>query len=210
MKRFKWLIATIVVAVFGLLMLTTTFHLAPSKTNTGTQFSLASGNNPNAERVPDVSRVFLHVENRVGIGSTLAWALRRNLEEAGFTVVLLNNHPGPDDYPLLLAGIRDKHGWWTPSYASGSMRIVSRYASYTADIELDKSEIVRLDGTDDQSTLPIQMRMTANVSNRTIGLLSLPAHRRMLVDEPAADIAKFVKKGIDEALKDASESASNE
>jgi hypothetical protein len=210
MKRFRWLILLVILAVFGLIMLTVPFHLASSKTGTSTQFSLASGNNPKAERVPDVSRVFLHVENRVGIGSTLAWALRRNLEDAGFTVVLLNNDPGPDDYPLLLAGIQDKHGWWKPLYAFGSMRIVSRYASYTTDIELDKSEIVRLDGTDDQSTLPIQMRMIATVSNRTIGLVSLPAHRRMLVDEPASDIAKYIKKGVDDALETASETSSNE
>jgi len=210
MKRFKWLIVLVVLAVFGLLTLTTTFHLAQAKTSVNAQSSLASGNNPNAEHVPDMSRVFLHVENRVGIGSALAWALRRSLEEDGFTVVLLNNDPGPDDYPLLLAGIRDKHGWWTPLYASGGTRIVSRYASYTTDIELDRSEIVRLDGTDDQSSLPMQMRMTVEVSNRTIGLVSLPAYRRMLVDEPAADIAEFVKKGTDKALKDASESATNE
>jgi hypothetical protein len=210
MKRFRWLILLVILAVFGLIMLTVPFHVASSKTNTSTQFNRSSANNSNAERDIDTSRVFLHVENRVGVGSALAWALRRHLEEAGFTVVLLNNEPGPDDYPLLLADIRDKHALWTPFYASADLRVVSRYASYTSDIALDNNESIHFDGSDSQGAVPIQMRMTAEVSNSTIGLVTLPAHRRILVDEPASDIAEYVRNSIDEALEKARESESNE
>ncbi len=198
MKRIKWSILVVVLAVFGLLTLTANFHVARSKTGASSQMTRASSSNPNATRTIDMTRVFLHVEKRVGVGSALGAALRRHLENGGFRVILLNNDPGPDDYPLLIAGIRDKHSLWTPFYATADLQVVARYCSYTSDIALDGTEPIHLDGTDDQGTMPLHMNMTIDVQNSTIGLVTLPAHRTMLVDEPAEDIVEYLKTSIEE------------
>ncbi|MCL4691623.1 MAG: hypothetical protein KJ060_03830 [Candidatus Hydrogenedentes bacterium] len=199
MKRIKWSILVVVLAVFGLLTLTANFHVARSKTGASSQMTRASSSNPDATHTTDVTRVRLHVEDRVGIGSALAAALRRHLEEAGFEVYLLNNEPGSDDYPLVLAEVRDKRSFWSPFYATAEVQIAAKYCSYTSDITLGDSESTHFDGSDEQGTLPIHLSMTIDVTNNTVGLVTLPAFRRILVDEPAEDIANYVKTSIEEA-----------
>ncbi len=202
MKRFILPIVIVVLLILTLVSLTANIHLAQSKTTTGTQFSRSSSSQSGVDHTIDVNRVFLHVENRVGIGSALGWAICEDLEQqGGFDVVLLNNDPGADDYPLLLVGIRNKKSFWTPFYAHASLQIVAKYASYTTDISLDESPPINFDGSEEQGNLPIRMTMTVDVTNTTTGLVTLPAHRRMLVQGPASEITQYVRKGIDEALE---------
>lgn len=215
MKRFNWLmVLAIVVVVFGLIMLTATFHLAKSETNSNSTISRSHANFSGSREPLDLRRVFLHVEDRVGLGSTLAWELRRQLEESGgFDVVLVNNAPGPDDFPLLIAGIRDKQSLWTPFYARADFRVAVAYSSYTTDIQLDDNSPFHYDSGEMKYDLPVDMRGEINVTNKASGLICLPAYRRLLVKDPAQSIVKAledsvkaVKEGEARRIEEAAES----
>ncbi|MCC6697769.1 MAG: hypothetical protein IT365_19235 [Candidatus Hydrogenedentes bacterium] len=204
MKRYKWLIAIGVLAVFGLLMLTVNVRLARSATNTSTQFTSAGSPNPNATRVSDLDRVFLHVEDRVGLASALASELRNQLRESGkFTVVLLNNEPGPEDLPLLRVGIRDKRGFWSPFYARTRVKVLARYSSVSTELPLDSGESVTVRGSDEQGRLPIQIRAEIEVDDSTAGLVTLTAYRRMLAKNASDALVDFLRKSVDKTREDA-------
>ena len=206
MKRYKWLIAIGVLAIVGLLLLSVNVRLARSATNTSTQFSGASSPNPNATRVSDLDRVFLHVEDRVGLASVLASELRNQLSESGkFTVVLLNNEPGPEDLPLLRVGIRDKRGFWSPFYARTRVKVLARYSSVSTELPLDSHESVSVRGSDEQGRLPIQFRAEIEVDDSTAGLVTLSAYRSVLAGSAADALVDFLRKNIDKARKDAAE-----
>lgn len=204
MKRYKWVIAIGALAIFALLMLSVNARIARSATNTSTQFSGASSPNPNAARASDLDRIFLHVEDRVGLASVLASELRSQLRESGkFTVVLLNNEPGPEDLPLLRVGIRDKRGFWTPFLAKTRVKVLARYSSVSTEIPLDSHESVFVHGSDEQGRLPIQFRAEIEVDDSTAGLVTLSAYRSVLAKSASDALVDFLRKNIDKAREDA-------
>ncbi|MCC6490824.1 MAG: hypothetical protein IT364_25275 [Candidatus Hydrogenedentes bacterium] len=206
MKRYKWLIAIGVLAAFGLLMLSVNARIARSATNTNSQFSRGDSVNADSTKSVDLNRVFLHVENRVGLGSALAWELKDQLKETGkFTVVLLNNEPGPEDFPLLRVGITEKEGFWTPFYAKTRVKVLARYSSRTSEISLDTNMPFSFDGSKDEGKLPIEVRGEVEVDDSTTGLVTLTAYRGMLAKHVAEAIAGYLRRGIDDVEKKAAE-----
>ena len=214
MKRFKWLILVVVLALFGLIVLTAAFHLARSETNTNSTLSWAAASFSGQREPLDLRRVFLHVEDRVGLGSTLAWELRRQLRESGeFDVVLVNNAPEPDDFPLLVVGIRDKNSLWTPFYSHADFRVAVAYSSYESTIQLDEQRPFNYDSGETRYDMPLDIRGDIQVTNKAVGLMTLPAYRRMLVGEPAEAIVKYLEESVkatkEEAAKRAAKAAEN-
>jgi hypothetical protein len=193
------LAAAVVLLVFAALTATINFQFARAKTNTNASFTKVNGKQAGAQRAKDVGRVFLHVENRIGLGSALAWDLRRQLQEAGgFTVTLVNNDPGPDDFPLVRVAARDEKSFWTPFYAKGTVTILAKYASYTSDIALGGNKSLSFDDSTGQEIVPLVVSMEAKVENSTVGIVSFPAFRKLLVHEAAHDFAEYLRKAIDE------------
>lgn len=191
--------AAIVLLVFAVFSATTTFQFARTKSNTNTSFTKANGQQSAAPRARDFSRVYLHVEDRIGLGGALAWDLRRQLQErGGFIVTLINNDPGPDDFPLLLVAARDDESFWTPFYAKGTVTILAKYASYTSEIALGGNGSLSFDDSTRQEIVPLVVSMEAMVENSTLGIVSFPAFRTLLVHEAAQDFVEFLRKAIDE------------
>ncbi len=115
----------------------------------------------------------------------------------GFRVVLLNGTAGPEDYPLLIVGVQDQKTYWTPFYAGGTLRVLAKYMTYAGDESLGNTNAT-FDGSEAQGAFPMCVIMNTEVSSSSVGVISLPAHRRNLIREPAAEILKYVQESLDE------------
>lgn len=209
MKRFRWFIGIGVLVIAGLIMLTASFHFARSETSTSTSLSRASSYHTGPKKRLDLDRVCLHEQKRVGLGSALAWEICQRLAESGnLQVLLVNNDPESDDYPLLLVDIRDEHILWTPFYGRATFRVVVAYASYTSDIKLEDTAPISFDGSEDEGDLPLRVRGDVKITNTAIGLLTRPGYRRMLAAPAAQAVADYLVESIDAAKKTAAEKAS--
>lgn len=186
-------------AVFG--MITLNIRLAVSATNANTTSSTA--NSFSHGQVTDFDaitrKICFHVNDRVGLASTLSWEIREALRAANrFDVYLVNNEPGTDDRPLLLVEITNPKVLWTPLYGTATFDVKYVYATDTTDPKL-------LHGTDDHfesdavpEKFQLRARGTISVSDTTKGLITLPAYRKHL----AEGAAKTIVEGIVKALND--------
>ena len=147
MKRLVFFFCAILLAMCVLFLLTADFRVARSATQTNTSWSDSNSYNPNAKTETNTRRIFLHVEDRINLANAIALEVLTGLRATGtFDVVLLNNKPDVEDYPLLLIGLRDKRSLWTPFYGRANFRVLVDYASYTSDISLDKKGPIHFDG----------------------------------------------------------------
>ena len=206
---YRFLIVLGIVAVsFGVAAGTLNFALATTETNSTHTYSKASVEKSGDLHVLQGKRVFLHVEDREGLGGVLAWEMRNALQrEFGVTVTLLNNEPGPDDFPLVLVAARDEKGFWSPFYARKSVTILGKFASYTSHIMVDWSESVSIDQQQAQGELPLLAQMKYETSAASKGLISLPAFRNALLLDAAEGFAKYLKESIGEAEQRARDNA---
>ncbi len=210
-RRLRWPLVVGILAVITLIMLTASFHIARSETQTSSSLTRSSSYHSGAEKMVDTRRVFLHVENRVGVASALASEIRRRLSDSSsFEVVLLNNDPEPDDYPLLLVGVRDKHVLWTPFYGRADFRVAIAYASYASDIALDDNASIRFDGSTDEGELPLRIRGNIEVTDTTLGLITRPGYRRMLATPAAQAIAEYLQESIQKVQQESAKHWDNQ
>ena len=210
MNRFqRVLVGVIVVLVtIGTAAATLDFRLARTETNTHHTFSKTSVDTSGEKRVLTGQRVFLHVEDRAGLGGALAWEMRRQLQAVfGSTVTLLNNAPGPDDFPIVLVAVRDEKGFWTPFYARKSVTVLGTFASYTSDIAVDWSEIVSIDRKEATGGLPLFVQMQFKVETRSAGIVSLPAFRKKLLQDAPREFVEYLRKSIQEVEAKAASTA---
>ncbi|MCC6796866.1 MAG: hypothetical protein IT366_17235 [Candidatus Hydrogenedentes bacterium] len=197
-----------IVLSFGVAAGTLDFKLAKTESQNST-----SSYNSFVEKSGDLhvlpgKRVFLHVEDREGLGGVLAWEVRNALQrEFGVTVTLLNNAPGPDDFPLVLVAVRDESGFWSPFYARKSVTVLGKFTSYTSHIMVDWSEEVSIDQTQAQGELPLYAQMKCETSATSMGFISLPAFRNELVRGAAEAFAKYLKDSFQNAEQKVREKA---
>lgn len=162
-------------------------------------FTSITGAMTSATKPDAVRRIFLHVENRIGLGGALAWDMRRQLQDAGFKVILVNNKPGPDDFPYLLIGARAGDFFWSPFYAFGSVRIRAKYASFTSHIALEGNNTLPEDTSELRGARPLLVPMETTVENSTVGIVSYPAFYKILVHDSVRDMVEYLRKVIEEA-----------
>jgi len=208
MKRAGWILFLVILVVCAFLLSMVEFQLARTerKENVGT--SAATSQNPNAPEIGDPDRIYLHLENRAGLNSVLGWESRKQLESAGYThVVLLNGAPGPDDFPLLMVGVRDQNTYWTPVSAGGTLRILAKYANFTSSVSLDSDASTTFDGSASQGRMPMRISIDSEISTSSRGLISLPKHRRILVSETASTIVETIQKALEEQKKKLAETS---
>ena len=142
----------------------------------------------------------LHVEDREGLGDVLTWELRRQLQEVlGFTVTLLNNAPGPDDFPLVLAAVRDEKGFWTPFYARRTVTALVKFSSNTSQFVLDHNASVNTEAARPQSVIPLVVVVNSTAETSSVGIISLPAHRKAVFGDAVRNFAATLKKAIESA-----------
>lgn len=201
MRTFRlWMLAAgVVVLVFAAFSATVPFQLARVRTSAKNDFTTIAGPKTPVARPEAAHRIFLHVENRIGLGGALAWDMRRQLQDAGFNVILVNNKPGPDDFPYLLIGVRARETFWSPFYAFGSVRIRAKYASFTSHIALEGNNTLPEDAGELRSGTPLLVPMEATVENSTVGIVSYPAFYKILVHDSARDMVEYLRKAIEEA-----------
>ncbi len=200
-------VATIAVS-FGVAAGTLNFRLAKTETNNTHTHSQAYVQKSGDLHVLSGQRVFLHVEDREGLGGVLAWEMRNALQrEFGVTVTLLNNEPGPDDYPLVLVAVRDELGFWSPFYARKSVTILGKFASHTSHVMVDWSERLSIDEQQAQGELPFVAQMKFDSKVASTGIISLPAFRNEQVRGAAEGFAKYLNESIAEAEQKARDKA---
>ncbi len=197
-------------AVFG--MLTVNAKIARSATSTNSSNSTSSSHSSEAIQTIAAStrKVCFHVNERVGLASTLSWEIREALRAADrFDIYLVNNEPGKDDHPLLFASIENPKILWTPFYCRASFDVKYVYATDTTDPTI-------LQGTSDEfepDSLPekfqLRLRGTISVTDTTTGIVTLPAYRQHLVEDPAKTIVGAMIKALDDLEKKASEKPEN-
>ncbi|MFA6245215.1 MAG: hypothetical protein WC655_30010 [Candidatus Hydrogenedentales bacterium] len=206
--RFLLVLTAVLLAfsVFG--MLTINAKIARSATNTNSSNSTASGSSPEAAQTfaSAARKVCFHVNDRVGLASTLSWEIREALRAKNrFDIYLVNNEPGKDDHPLLLASIENPKIFWTPFYCHATFDVKYVYATDTTDPKL-------LQGASDEfepGSLPekfqLRVRGTISVTDTTMGIVTLPAYRKHLVEDPAKTIVEAMTKALDDLEKKVNE-----
>lgn len=205
MGRFKRVlfVAGFLLLTFGVAAATLDFRLARAATNTKTGYSTANAKLPGGKRVVPGNRVYLHVEDREGIGGTFAWEVRRHLQEkCGWTVTLLNNDPGPEDFPLVLVAVRDDDTFWTPFYAGGSVKLFAKFASNTTRIMVDTGAAVFDEDSTGSEIVPLVVALNATVESSVAGIVSLPSFREELMRDVAGGFAEHVKDAVAKAESD--------
>ena len=186
--------------VFGTAATTFDFSAARTVSNEMAGASESSAQVPGADRVCPTGRVFLNVEDREGLGDVLTWELRRQLQEVlGFTVTLLNNAPGPDDFPLVLAAVRDEKGFWTPFYARRTVTALVKFSSNTSQFVLDHNASVNTEAARPQSVIPLVVVVNSTAETSSVGIISLPAHRKAVFGDAVRNFAATLKKAIESA-----------
>jgi hypothetical protein len=176
---------------------TLNFKLAKTETHSSNNSANSFLEKPGDFHVLPGKRVFLHVEDREGLGGVLAWEMRNALQrEFGLTVTLLNNAPGPDDFPLVLVAVRDESGFWSPFYARKSVTVLGKFASHTSHIMVDWGESLAIDEKQAQGELPLLAQMKCSTSATSMGFISLPAFRIELVRGAADAFAAYLKESF--------------
>jgi hypothetical protein len=162
-------------------------------------------NGLDAARIQAATRkVFLHVPDRVGLGETLAWQIRGALAKTGrFDVLLVNGAPGPDDHPLLLAGLEAKTFLWTPVYTRCVADVRFAYATDTSSIALDPPASITMEPGKVADKFQLRVYGTISVDDTSWGLISLPAFRRMITASATKDMADVLTKAIDATVEEA-------
>jgi len=207
LKRVLIVVAAVAV-VFATAATTLDFSLARTTTNETGGGGVASAQNPGARRVCPSNRVFLHVEDREGLGGVLAWELRLRLQETcGFTVTLLNNAPGPDDFPLVLAGVRKDEGFWTPFYARRTVTALMKFSSHTSEFALDEKAGVDAGGAGPPGIVPVVVAANSTIESASTGMISLPAHRKAVFGDAVRRFAETLKRTIEAAEINAEQGA---
>lgn len=202
------IVLAFVLLSFGVAAGTLNFQFAMTERSDTHTYANASVEKSGDLHVLSGNRMYIHVEDREGLGGVLAWEMRNALQkEFGVIVTLLNNDPGPDDFPLVLVAARDERGVWSPFYARKSVTILGKFASYTSHIMVDWSETISIDEQKAQGELPLlaDMKYEANVTST--GLISLPAFRNLLVRDAADGFAKHLKESIGKAEQKARDNA---
>lgn len=210
MRRFQrlWFFILFAVLTFAVAVTTLDFKLARVTSNANTTFSDARTGKPGLSRVLNTDRIYLHVENREGLGGTYAWEMRRQLQRAfGLTVTLLNNDPGPGDFPLVVVAARDVHTTWTPFYAHGSATLLAKFSSHSSHIMVDTGAAIFEEDTQDSKNIPLVVSLNSTVESSALGLVSLPSFRNALLRDTARGFAEHVKKSIEKAEASQKDSA---
>ncbi|NUM55206.1 MAG: hypothetical protein HUU46_16295 [Candidatus Hydrogenedentes bacterium] len=194
------IVVAIVALTFVIVAATLDFQLARAATSSRTNFAEASVARGGALHVLSGDRIYLHAENREGLGGNLVWEMRRQLQDVcGVTVTLLNNKPGPEDFPLVMTAVRDDAAFWTPFYASGSAKVFAKFASNTSHITVDTGAAVFDEDNGGSKVIPLVVSLNATVENSTFGLVSLPAFRKLMLRDAARGFAEYLKKAIEKA-----------
>lgn len=188
--------------VFG--MLTIDLRLAASSTNTNsTNSSVNSFSHADLTKFDAFTqKICFHVNDRVGLASTLSWEIREALRTANrFNVYLVNNDPGADDHPLLVAEIENPSVLWTPVYGRATFNVKYVYATDTADPKILQAASDSLEPESLPEKFQLRVRGSISVSDSTKGLITLPAYRKHLAETAAEPIVKAITKALDGVKK---------
>jgi hypothetical protein len=201
MTRFQRVLIVLVFATlaFAVASATLNFHLANARSEYNHTFARSYAPKPGGTKVLANSRVYLHVEKREGLGGAFAWELREQLRAVcGMNVTLVNNEPGPEDFPLVFVAVRDVKSFWTPFYAQGSVSILGKFASYSSHIGVEWNTNMAIDPASAAGDLPLLIQMEAKSKTTASGIVSLPAYRKMLLTDIAREFAENIKATIAE------------
>ncbi|MBX7257527.1 MAG: hypothetical protein K1Y02_14285 [Candidatus Hydrogenedentes bacterium] len=186
-------------------MLTVNLRVAMSTTNTNSTVSASNAfsHGQTIDLEGATRKICFHVNERVGLASTLSWEIREALRAAKrFEIYLLNNEPEKDDHPLLLVEIENPKILWTPVYGHATLDVKFVYATDTTDPAILQGNSDNLEPDSDPDKFQLRVRGTITISDSTKGLVTLPAYREHLTKDAAKAIVEGIVKAIDDLKKD--------